>query len=101
MSESNPAPQVVVNIHGGVVQDVYCDEPLADLVVVDWDTSPDDEGITEAAHNGELLRAYVTHPIIEPRHRLAGSDLEAIVDAADAVEPAETATSGAWEAARR
>ena len=101
MSESHPAPQVVMDIHGGVVQDVYCDEPLADLIVVDWDTSPDDEGITEAAHNGELLRAYVTHPIIEPLHRLAGSELEAIIDAADAVEPAATATSGVWSAARR
>jgi len=90
MSESNPAPQVVVNIHGGVVQDVYCDEPLADLIVVDWDTSPDDDGITEAAHNGELLRAYVTHPIIEPLHRLAGSEIEALIDAANECDAAET-----------
>jgi len=28
-------------------------------------------------------------------------DLEAIIDAADAVEPAATATSGVWSAARR
>jgi len=92
MSESNPAPQVVVNIHGGVVQDVYCDEPLADLIVVDWDTSPDNEGITEAAHNGELLRAYVTHPIIEPLHRLAGSEIEALIGVADEREVAGNVT---------
>jgi len=101
MPEPNPAPQVVINIHGGLVQDVYCDEPLADLVVVDWDTSPDDEGITEITHHGQPLRAYVTHPIIEPLDRLAGSELEAIIDAADAPDPAATATSGAWSAATR
>lgn len=101
MSEPNPAPQVVINIHGGVVQDVYCDEPLADLIVVDWDTSPDDEGITETTHHRQPLRAYVTHPIIEPLERLVASELEAIIDAADAAEPAATATSGAWSAARR
>ena len=92
MSESHPAPQVVVNIHGGVVQGAYSDEPLADLVVVDWDTSADDEGITEAAHNGELLRAYVTHPIIEPLHRLAGSEIEALIGVADEREVAGNVT---------
>lgn len=77
-------PHIVINIHGGLVQEVYCDMPLADLVVVDWDVEGGDEGITETRRGDETLRAYVTHPIVEPLHRLAGSDVEAVIEAEEA-----------------
>ncbi len=86
-------PHIVINIHGGLVQEVYCDQPLADLVVVDWDVDSGDEGITETRRGDETLRAYVTHPIVEPLHRLAGSDVEAVIEAAesrDALDGAAT-----------
>jgi len=81
----------VINIHGGLVQEVYCDEPLADLVVVDWDIEGGDEGITETRRGDETLRAYVTHPIVEPLHCLAGSAVEAVIEAAEVRERLEPA----------
>lgn len=77
-------PKIVVNLCGGLVQEVYCDAPLADLVVVDWDVEGGDEGITETHCGNETLRAYVTHPIVEPLHRLAGSDVEAVIETEEA-----------------
>ena len=86
-------PHIVINIHGGLVQEVYCDEPLADLVVVDWDVEGGDEGITEVRRGNETLRAYVTHPIVEPLHRLAGSNVEAVIEAAAAEESLDNAVA--------
>ena len=33
-------PQIVINIQGGVIWEVFCSGPLAELTVVDWDTEP-------------------------------------------------------------
>ena len=84
-----PEPKIVLNIQGGVFQEVFCSGPLAELTVVDWDTEPGDEGVTEAAvHGGETLRANVVHPIIVPLQRLAGSEIEAVIEAAGEREAA-------------
>jgi len=49
--DSVAGPQrVVVNVYGGVVQDVFCSDPHARAVIVDWDTEgrdPSEEGIVE------------------------------------------------------
>ena len=81
-------PEIVINIQGGVVQEVFCSGPLAELTVVDWDVEPGDEGVTEAVHRGETLRANVVHPIIVPLQRLAGSEIEAVIEAAGEREAA-------------
>jgi len=81
-------PQIVINIQGGVIQEVFCSGPLAELTVVDWDTEPGDEGVTEVVHRGETLRAHVVHPIIVPLHRLTGSEIEAMIEAAGEREAA-------------
>ena len=75
-------PKIVINIHGGLVQSVHCSEQLDDLIVVDWDAEQDSEGVTEIVRGDRTLRAHVTHPIIEPLHSLAGSNLEAVIEAA-------------------
>ena len=84
-------PYIIINVHGGLVQEVYCDMPLADLVVVDWDVDGGDGGVTEARRGNETLRAYVTHPVVEPLHHLAGSDVEAVIEAAAAEESLDNA----------
>jgi len=76
-------PKIVVSIHGGLVQSVYCSEQLEDLIVVDWDAEQDSEGVTEVVRGDRTLRAHVTHPIIEPLNRLAGSDLDTVIEAAN------------------
>jgi hypothetical protein len=77
-----PKTQIVINVSGGVVQDVFASEQLADLVVVDWDVVPDDETAVEAEYAGQQLRANVNHPVIRPLRQLAGSEIEAVIDAA-------------------
>ena len=81
-------PEIVINLQGGVVQEVFCSGPLVELTVVDWDAEPGDEGVTEVVHHGETLRANVVHPIILPLHRLAGSEIEAVIEAAGEREAA-------------
>ena len=34
--------QIVINVHGGLVQEVFASEALAELMVVDWDVAPGD-----------------------------------------------------------
>ena len=58
-----PPKRVVVNIHGGLVQDVYSDAADVEVVIVDWDqegvTEGDvqrDEGLTIV--DGQLVRAH-------------------------------------------
>jgi hypothetical protein len=41
MSEDRPL--IVINVHGGLVQDVYRQGPPVDVVVIDWDQ----EGVTQ------------------------------------------------------
>ena len=77
-----PKTGIVISVHGGMVQGVFASDELADVVVVDWDVAPGDEGVIEIKHAGQLLRASVQHPIVEPLTDLAGSELEAVIDAA-------------------
>lgn len=75
-------PEIVISILGGMVQDVYCSGELEDLVVVDWDVDQSDEGVVEAKQGRRTLRARVSHPVIWPLNQLAGSEIEAVVEAA-------------------
>ena len=84
-----PKTEIVINVHGGMVQSVFASDELADVVVVDWDVVPGDEGVVEVEHAGQPLQASVQHPIVEPLAHLAGSELEAVIDAACEHEASE------------
>jgi len=84
-----PEMQVVINVHGGLVQEVFASEPLAELVVVDWDVTPGDHQAVEVEIGRRHLRASVQHPMVQPLEHLAGSDVEAVIDAACEREQAE------------
>ncbi|MDY0165731.1 MAG: hypothetical protein RBS80_04260 [Thermoguttaceae bacterium] len=77
-----PEMQVVINVHGGLVQEVFASGPLAELVVVDWDVAPGDHQAVEVQMGQRHLRASVQHPMVQPIGHLAGSDVEAVIDAA-------------------
>ena len=74
--------QIVINVSGGLVQGVACSDPTAEINVVDWDVDIGNPGVTETTYGGEILRACVTTPSAEPIHQLAGSEVEAIIEAA-------------------
>lgn len=49
--------RLIVEVRGGVVQEVYSDDPAVKVFLVDWDTEgsdPDDEDIV--AVEGDLVR---------------------------------------------
>ncbi len=84
-----PEMQVVINVHGGLVQEVFASEAPAEIVVVDWDTVPGDPNAIEVEVGRRHLRASVQHPIVQPIEHLAGSDVEAVIDAAYERDQAE------------
>ncbi len=81
--------QLICNVHGGLVQEVFASGPLAELVVVDWDVAPGDHQAVEVAVGQRHLRASVLHPMVQPIEHLAGGDVEAVIDAACERQQAE------------
>jgi len=76
--------QVVVNIYGGLVQDVYSSADDVEFIVVDWDTEgcilSDDDAVARVAESGgrENL-AFVSKRHVEPIKQLAGTEAEAAI----------------------
>lgn len=83
-----PHPQIIVNVFGGIAQDVYCSDPDAQVTIVDWDSewsSTDDPALVEIVIDGNrrqyaLVATYSARPFSD----LAGSDIEATLEAAEA-----------------
>lgn len=81
-----PKPEIILSIHGGVLQDVFASDPDIDIILVDWDVAgsvPDDEGLIHAVHNKRLVKAFVSRPNPFPLRELAGSEIEALINAAE------------------
>jgi hypothetical protein len=79
------APKIVLNISGGVLQDVFSSDPAITVARVDWDTegcSPSDNGIVEIAdgRGGTQLAAVAEYPVL-PLTDLAGTETEAALKA--------------------
>jgi hypothetical protein len=81
-----PAPKVVLNISGGVLQDVFGSDPAITVALVDWDTEgcdPSDNGIVEIPdERGGTQLANVAEYNISPLEELVGTDTEAALKAA-------------------
>jgi len=77
-----PKTQIVINVSGGLVQTVACSDLHAEIAIVDWDVDIGSPGVTETMHCGEILRACVLFPPAESIHQLAGSEVEAVIEAA-------------------
>ena len=77
--------QIVINVSGGLVQDVFCCDPHVSLTVVDWDTegrSPADPGIVEVPLEHCLTSAWVGECEAVPLEDVIGSDVERALHAA-------------------
>ncbi|MBI3860744.1 MAG: hypothetical protein HY290_02490 [Planctomycetia bacterium] len=78
-----PRPQVVLNVHGGIVQDVFSSIPELQVVVVDWDTGEDmNPAQVDLVLDGRACSATVIDMPHSPLEELAGSDVEQAIDAA-------------------
>ncbi len=83
-------PRIVVNVSGGVVQDVYCSDLQADLVIVDWDTDgcdPTEGGIVEVGRQVAHVAQREAHPL----DKLVGTDVGAALSVFEQVSIQEVA----------
>jgi len=75
-----------LNISGGVLQEVFCDDPRAKIIKVDWDTEgcvPAEKGIVEITdHCGILQLAAVAEYPMLPLKDLTETDTLAALKAA-------------------
>jgi len=94
-------PKVVLNISGGVLQDVFGSNPAVDVVLVDWDVEGCDsseQGIVEIpdGHGRTQLAAVAEYPVW-PLERLVGTDTAAALQAAGIEWMDSAGTAGALE----
>jgi hypothetical protein len=96
------APMIVLNISGGVLQDVFGSDPAIAVTLVDWDCddcSPSDNNIVELpdVRGGTHLAAVTEYPVM-PLTDLAGTETEAALKAAgvDLTQPAARTVSRRW-----
>jgi len=85
VAKETATPKVVLNISGGVLQDVFSSDPAISVVLADWDTegcSPTDMGIVEVpADRGTQLANVAEYPVL-PLTDLVGTETEAAMKAA-------------------
>lgn len=80
---------IVLNIYGGSVQGVFASQPDIEITLVDWDVTgadadhPDVVAVCDTL--GRTRHAYVARPMLQPLSELAGSEVEAAVEAAELV----------------
>ena len=76
-------PQIVLNVHGGIVQGVFASIPDLHVVVVDWDTEGiESPALVDLPFDGRTCSASVVEMPPAPLEELAGSDVEQAIDAA-------------------
>jgi hypothetical protein len=84
-----PRIQIVVSVHGGVVQDVFCSADEAELIMVDWDADLCDSSDRNIARitepGGDERLAFVSKCLAEPLWTMAGTDVEAAIRNAQAI----------------
>jgi hypothetical protein len=91
---ATPASKIVVNMSGGLVQEVFASDPATTVALVDWDTEgcdPSDNGIVEIPDGrGGTQLAHVAECPVEPLEQLAGTETELALKAAglDLTQPA-------------
>jgi hypothetical protein len=97
-----PAPKVVLNLSGGVLQDVYGSDSAIAVALVDWDVegcSPSDDGIVELPDvRGSTHLAAVAEYPVWPLEQLAGTETEAALKAAglELTQPADRTVAHRW-----
>ena len=77
--------KIVIEIQGGLVQDVFCSDHNADVTIVDWDSdglNVGDSRVVEVSDGSTLHLAGVDRPRAVPLERLAGTAVEKAIAAA-------------------
>ncbi len=79
--------QLVINVYGGLVQEVFCSDPELEVLLVDWDVEPADAEHPSIVHvpaDGRRSQpAYVASLSVQPLDALLGTQVAAAIDAAE------------------
>ncbi len=94
--------RIVLNISGGVLQDVFSSDPAIAVTRVDWDregSDPSEEGIVEIpdGHGGTQLAAVAEYPVLRLMD-LVGTETKAALKAAglELTESADRTVTRRW-----
>jgi len=72
-------PALVLNVHGGVVQDAFSDLPGLEITVVDWDVDAADTGhpdvVSIVDRQGRDQNVCVAPLVVRPFTELVGTDI--------------------------
>jgi len=83
---------IILNIHGGTVQDLFCSDPNAHVQIVDWDVQegdPNAPGTVEiSAEHGRKRSAFVGGLLPNSLADLSGTDVEQALMAAEVLHGA-------------
>lgn len=81
----NP-PQLVINVSGGLVQEVFAADPNLDVLLVDWDVEGADvdhpDVVSVRNRHGRTHLAYVAPVLVHSLSSLANTDVAAALAAA-------------------
>lgn len=58
------ATKIVIEVNGGVVQEVYSNDPAVTVIVVDWDTDGAEPGNGNYIVTDELGNKHFAHAVI-------------------------------------
>lgn len=56
--------KIVIEINGGVVQEVYADDPAVTVVVVDWDTEGSEPGGGNYVVKDDMGKEHLAHAAV-------------------------------------
>ena len=93
-----PEPQLVINVYGGLVQDVFSTIPNLRVVVVDWDSADcnaGEPGVVCVTCDGRAYLAWVANIATRPIESLPGTDVARALQAAGLWRPPANATDHA------
>ena len=82
-----PSSQLVINVYGGLVQEVFCSDPEIEVLLVDWDVEPADAEhpsvvqVPSDSHRSQP--AYVAPLAVQALEVLQGTQVAAAIDAAE------------------
>ncbi len=82
-----PTSQLVINVYGGLVQEVFCSDPEIEVLLVDWDVEPADAEHPSIVHipadDHRTQPAYVAPLVVQTLDALQGTQVAAAIDAAE------------------
>jgi hypothetical protein len=82
-----PSLQLVINVYGGLVQEVFCSDPEIEVLLVDWDVEPEDAEHPSIVHvpadDRRSQLAYVAPLAVQALDALPGTQVAAAIDAGE------------------